>query len=336
VLYVAGSAPQTVIGVDVVEGRIVLRATTEGDGRVTYESGRLPGVLTWYLDAEHGDLPAVEAAFPAILDLLERGSTTRLPSTPPSIARGGAATFRALPQPVLFPTAGELAAGLLGQQRSKRYRAPSVAGFRAGVVHGDLRYAKFPIVVGHYEGDTIVGAEARIDQLLEGAMATRYNLGLYPGPMRTAAVVLRQPTALQKALKLPNGAVVIGLGRWGELTAAQLSNLIRRAALTYVLQLDDAAVPPANDSDVVGLSILLIGTNSTSNISIDDSVAALLRGIAQANRELGSRVPAARRIEELEIIELYADTAIEAARAVKRLAAPRTQRAHPADACARS
>ncbi len=322
VLHVAGCAPQTVTGIDVVEGRIVLKATTEGDGLVTYESGSLPGVLTWYQDAPHGELPAAEAGFPALLDLLERGTTTRLSRSPPSTARGGAATFRTLPQPVLFPTAGDLTAGALGQRRTKRYRTPVTAGFRASVVHGDLRYARYPIVVGHYEGDTIIGAESRIDQLLEGALSTRYNLGLYPGPTRTTAVILRQPTALQKALKLPNGAVVIGLGRWGDLTAAQLGNLIRRAALTYVLQLDDAAAVPAADIDTVGLSILLIGTNSTANISIDDSVAAVLRGIAQANRELSSRVPAARCVEELEIIELYADTAIEAARAVKRLAAP--------------
>ncbi len=323
VLYVAGSSPQTVTGFEGVDGRIVLQATSEGDGRVTYESGRLPGVQTWYLDAEHGDLPATEAGYPAILELLERGTTSRLPTTPPSASRGGAASFRALPQPALFPTAGDLTAGLLGQQRTKRYRARVTAGFRAGVVHGDLRYARYPIVVGHYEGDTIVGAEARIDQLLEGALSTRYNLGLYPGPARTSSVVLRQPTALQRALRLPNGAVVVGLGRWGELTAAQLANLVRRAALTYVLQLDDAAgATLVGDSDVVGLSMLLIGTNSTSNISIDDSVAAILRGIAQANRELRSRVPAARHIEEIELVELYADTAIEAARAVRRLAAP--------------
>ena len=323
VVYIAGQAAQTVNGVEVIEGRVVLRATTEGDGRVTYESGRLPGVLTWYLDAEHGDLAASPAGHPAIVELLERGTTTRLPSAPPSASRGGAVEFRALPTPMLYPTAADLTAGLLGQQRNKRYRARATAGFRAGVVHGDLRYARFPILVGHYEGDTIIGAEARIDQLLEGALSTRYNLGLYPGPSRTVSVILRQPTALQRALRLPNGAVVIGLGRWGELTAAQLGNLVRRAALNYVLQLDDAAgATLVGDTDVVGLSILLIGSNSTANISIDDSVAALLRGVAQANRELASRVPAARRVEEIEIIELFADTAIEAARAVRRLAAP--------------
>ncbi len=38
------------------------------------------------------------------------------------------------------------------------------------------------------------------------------------------------------------------------------------------------------DRAEVGLSILLIGANSTSNITTGDSVGAILRGIGQANR----------------------------------------------------
>ncbi len=73
----------------------------------------------------------------------------------------------------------------------------------------------------------------------------------------------------------------------------------------------------------VGLSILLVGGNSTTNIAIGDSVGAILRAIAQVNRELAGRAGSrgsAPSIEEIEIIELYADRATEAAHAVKRLA----------------
>jgi len=320
VLYIAGTASQTVDGIDLVDGQIILRTTTEGDGNVTYDSGRLPGVLTWYMPVEHGDLTAYRDGFGAISDLLTRGGTSRLPSSPPSAARGGAASARMLPQPVLYPTPEELSAGLLGKRRSAPHRPRPIQGFRVSVVHGDLRFARFPILVGHYEGDTIVGAEARIDQLLDSALTTRYNLGLYPGATGTVSVVIRPPTPLARALKLPSGAVVIGLGRWGELTAAQLSNLIRRAALYYVLQLDDNSADGAvADGDPIGLTLLLIGTTSTANISTDDSVGAILRGIVQANRELAKRVKGSRCIDEIEIVEVYADTAIEAARAVRRL-----------------
>ena len=322
VFYIAGSSDRTVRKVEIVNRRVVLEATTEGDGRVTYQSGKLPGVGMWYTDAEHGDLANHEPAFPAILDLLERGTTTRLKTVPPSVARGGEATYRALPEPVLYPTQASLTAGLMGQQRPKPYRKGARGGFRVTVVHSDLRYARFPVVVGHYQGDTIVGAEAQIDRMLDGALSQRYGLGLYPGEFGSVSVVLRDPNAIQKALGLPHGAIVIGLGKWGELSSAQLGNLIRRAALQYVLQLDDCQCDPKEGAPNVasaGLSILLIGGNSTTNIATGDSVGAILRGVAQANRELEARAGDTRRIAEIEIIELFADTAIEAAHSVNRL-----------------
>ena len=185
-------------------------------------------------------------------------------------------------------------------------------------------FARFPIVVGHYEADTIIGAEAVIDRLFDGALTTRYNLGFYPGPLGTHAVVVREPTPLQKALQLPPGAVVVGLGRWGELTAGQIANIIRRGAIEYVLQLDNyqPGQRASRSAKEVGLSVLLIGATA-SNLSTEDSVAAILRGIAQANLELQTFVERVRtRISEVEIVELYVDTAIEAARAAKRLAGP--------------
>jgi hypothetical protein len=326
VCNVAGAAPRTVYGVEPRERQVALEVTTEGDGRVTHDAVRLQSVVTWYMDAGHGELAADPRGFPAILDLLQHGETKQLPTTAPSASRGGEARRRTLPERVLYPTDADLLAGAFGQGRRRSYRAPERAGFRVSVVHGDLAFARFPIVVGHYEGDTIIGAESIVDHLLDRALTTRYNLGLYPGPLGTVSVVLRQPTALQRALQLPNGAIVVGLGRWGELTVGQIANLVRRGALHYVLQLGDSTTPEgttgaATGSTGVGLSVLLIGATSASNISIDDSVAALLRGVAQANQELDERVKGAKtRIAEMEIVELYVDTAIEAARATQRLA----------------
>ena len=325
VLSVAGTSPRTVRQVQLVNGRLVIEATTEGDGRVTYQSGKLPGVATWYVDAEHGDLANHEPAFPAILDLLDRGTTVRLPIVSLSVGRGGEATYRTVPEPVLYPTRSSLISGLLGQRVRRGYRKAAAVGFRVSVVHGDLRYARHPVMVGHYLGDTIVGAEWQMDRLLDLALSNRYNLGLYPGEFGSVAVVLRQPSPMQRALGLPNGAVVVGLGKWGDLTAAQLANLVRRAALQYALHLDDAAAvaeagaPPTAPVDT-GLSILLMGGNSTANISTEDSVGAILRGIAQANREIDANPTVHRRISEVEIVELFADTAIEAAHAAKRIA----------------
>jgi CHAT domain-containing protein len=321
VLYVAGASLRTVKDFEIRNGKIVLQATTEGDGRVTYESGRLPGVATWYMEAEHGDLANHEEAFPAIVELLERGTTSKLATTPPSAARGGAATYETLPEPVLYPQEADLTDGLLGRRRPRPYRPRAKAGFRVSVVHGDLRFARFPIVVGHYQGDTIIGAEAQVDRMLNGALLRRYNLGLYPGVFGSVSVAMQPPTEMQRALGLPHGAVIIGLGKWGDLTAAQLANLIRQAALEYVLQLrDQREAVSTSPSAALGLSMLLVGGNSSANISTEDSVAAILRGIAQANREIEQHEVGPVTIGEIEIVELYEDTAIEAAHATRRLA----------------
>ncbi len=323
---VAGTSPRTVVDVGLQDGRVVLALTTEGDGRVTHQSAGIRNVATWYADAAHGELTSDPVALAAIQNLLESGRSKQLSTTPPSASRGGERLRRTVPERVLYPTQRDLLVGAFGKAPRRTYEdKPSDAakGFRVTVVHGDLSFARFPIVVGHYEGDTIIGAESVIDRLFDGALKTRYNLGLYPGPLGSHTVVVREPTPLQKALQLPPGAVVVGLGRWGELTAGQIANIIRRGAIEYVLQVDNQQRRGnAPDAKNVGLSVLLIGATA-SNLSTEDSVAAILRGIAQANLELQAFVQRARtRISEIEIIELYVDSAIEAARAAKRLAGP--------------
>lgn len=209
----------------------------------------------------------------------------------------------------------------MSKRTGKPYHRPEPLRLRAAVVHGELRYARHPIVVGHYEGDTIVGAEAQIDSLLGGALSQRYALGLYPGEFGSLAMVLRKATALQTTLSLPSAAIVMGLGKWGDLTSGQLADLLRRAALQYVLALGDSRdTSAATPAEPVGLSVLLIGGNSATNIDIGDSVGAILRGIAHANRELADDHITDLRIDEVEIIELYSDSAIAAAHACKRLA----------------
>ena len=324
VRYVAGTSPRTVTGVQIIDSRVLLSVTPEGDGRVTYQSGRLPEVRTWYAEAAHGDLASHPPSFHALTELLAAGTTVRLPTAPPATGtRGGPVADRALPEPVLYPTESSLAAGVLGKQPSRSYRPQRRAGFRVKVVHGDLRWARYPIVVGHYEGDTIVGAEAEVDKRVGGALSQRYALGLYPGEFRSIAVILRRPTAVQEALRMSSGAVVMGLGKWGELGAVQLADLLRRAAIQYVLQLCDSRDPSADDRadpPMVGLSVLLVGGASTTNITVGDSVSAILRAIAQANRELAGGSCKSMAIQELEIIDLYADRATEAAHAVNHLA----------------
>ena len=73
------------------EGVVYLDAAESGDGRVTLQSAMLPGVRTWTVDCEHGDLPKKRSAFDAYLELLTDGRTERLATVPIAGAtRGGA------------------------------------------------------------------------------------------------------------------------------------------------------------------------------------------------------------------------------------------------------
>jgi CHAT domain-containing protein len=318
VLYVAGCAPSTPCGIEVdTHGRLLLLTTDQGDGKVTYEAGRLPGVATWYADAAHGDLANHRPAFAGIQQLLADGRTALLSTQPPASARGVVGKVPLLPQPVLYPTEASLTAALMGARPPSR-RPRSMAAFKVSVVHGDLRHARFPVMVGHYAGDTISGAESYLDARLNGGLSQRYALGLYPGALGTALVVLHAPNRLQAELGVPRGAVVAGLGSMGELTPGVLANVVRQGVLAYAAQLQERSPeqPTFQTSRTAGLSVLLIGTNSAANVSVESSVSAMLRGVAQACRELESAPRMTVTIGEVEIVELYADVAIQAAHAL--------------------
>ena len=106
------------------------------------------------------------------------------------------------------------------------------------------------------------------------------------------------------------GALVTGMGEWGELTSASLAEAVRAAALRYLLakvereggtgaSIDDGT-PPLE----LGLCSLLLGFSSTANIGVADSVYAIVRGVLEANRRFASgqqRRKAA--IVRLEIVE---------------------------------
>jgi tetratricopeptide (TPR) repeat protein/pimeloyl-ACP methyl ester carboxylesterase len=321
-VYVAGIADATPAGVGFVEGtnRIQILATTQGDGRVTWDTGIPPGVPTWFMNAEHGDLSAYPPAFPAIQELLESGKTTKLPQAP-KVSRGLTELFP-MPRDIdaLYPSEEILAASVLGARPRKRQTAKLVeTPVSVSVLHADLAYARYPVVVGHYTGDTIISAEKALDVALGGALARRQQLGLYPGPIGTSAVFINPELARDPTVS-PRGAIVIGLGTAGQLTAPMVARVFRLGLLEHVLAAGQsrppsgagATAPPATHFAV---SALLIGTGA-GGISVADSVYALLKGTAAANDALAA-CGQSERITALEIIELFEDRAIQGVKALQ-------------------
>jgi CHAT domain-containing protein len=179
---------------------------------------------------------------------------------------------------------------------------------KVGVVHCDLRQAKYPVAVGHYRGDVIVHAEARLDALLDGVLRRRFDLGIYPGEIGTSEIVRRGAH--------PPGAIVVGLGPVGDLTPERLRSVFAPALRRYALAIEEDRV----EAGGIAFSSVLIGTDGGAFAGVTDSIQAIVRSAVDVNRALSDAQLADRIwIDRIEFIELYEDVAIRAARAVQDL-----------------
>jgi triacylglycerol esterase/lipase EstA (alpha/beta hydrolase family) len=324
-VYVFGVAPNTPCGVrEEPDGqgsvRLKMVGTTRGDGTVSWESGRIDGIgRYYYLPAAHGDLPSTEEHFPALVELLTSGATARLSATPPAV--------RAIQQPLPVsydagpPTADDpdaLQRGLMGGSPRNRVPPRPKRRLEVAVRAMDLRFISQPIMVGHYERDPIAGAESLIDrELLGGDLSERYSLGLYAGARGTATVVLRVPNEIERQRGSLSGAVVTGLGSYDRaLSPSDLTEAVRAGALRYLLQVIDVLGKADRE---VPLATLLLGYNSSANLTVAASVEALVRGVMEANAKFFETTRLNIRIARLDLVEIYIDTAISAVYALRQL-----------------
>ena len=322
-LYIAGCAPATPVDLTIADAgtgkRLVFHATPRGDGRVPWETGIPAGVRTWYLQASHGDLPSAEEGFDAITDLLRHGTTDRLPTAPPE-TRGVPERFELPPErEPLYPDFTDLARTAVGASRRKRPRRTE-RKIQVSIRHGNLAFARHPVLVGHYKGDTVISAEAYLDRTLDGRLSARHRLGIYPGDDGTAEVFLNPEwEQSQRSGGKPAGAIVIGLGEVGKLSPGQLLRAVSRGARAYAIARAECPQAKKGNAGPAGITALLVGTGA-GGVSVQDAVTAILRGIIEANRAVAETgradcVP----IDEVEFVELYEDRAIQAARIMARL-----------------
>ena len=329
IAYVFGQADNTPCGVKVEGRRLKMIGTPQGDGSVSWSAGRLdflPEDRYWHMPVSHGDLAGTKEFFPALDDLLQTGSTARLGRLP--VLRGeqrGDETLRTYDAgPAPYPSEEDLVRSLLGGKPQRRQVRVEPRSLRVSVIAMDLRFAQHPVICGHYMGDAISGAEAQIDQSLVGGALTKHErLGTYASEIGTSAVVLAARTEEEIRRGTGKGAVIVGLGEWGKLAAHQVTEAVRAGVLGYLLnQLDRDG---GNRASVDGkprefeLASVLIGYNSTTNISVEASVEAVVRGVCEANRQFRETMESPLRVSKLEFIELFRDTAITAAVAVRDL-----------------
>ncbi|OQX09417.1 MAG: hypothetical protein BWK73_22875 [Thiothrix lacustris] len=316
-LYLYGKSSLTPDEVAEHQGGWRFHASGAGDGVSLW--GELPAKLpTWYLPVEHGRMASHSEHFQTLQYLLDDGVSRQLATQPPVI---GKATGQWLPtiSSELFPDEPELLAAALGyhtRMTQEEVRPP----VEVRVVHGNLEQVAYPVVVGHYAGDSILSAEALLDKRLQGRLGELHRMGLYPGELGTSHVFLNPG---QK----PGGAVIVGLGEVGKLTAGELTASFTRAMMDYSLKIREALAqtPSSNpleegESVPVHVATLLVGTVGGGSVTLADSITAILRAIARANQALDKSERGLRlRLQVVEFIELYEDRAVEAARLVQDL-----------------
>ena len=193
---------------------------------------------------------------------------------------------------------------------------------RISVTQGDLAHALFPVTIGHFQGDGIVSAERVMDYYLNGRLNERLRLDVYPGPKRTADILLNTNGD-------PPGAVIIGLGKSGQLSFGILEesfeNAVLALALKYRVREPEQPVDEAEDtgsgdySPHTGISTLLVGSGY-GGLSMHASIRAILTALRSANLKiLDENVPNVQPITQIEFIELFQDRAVQAARVLHDL-----------------
>ncbi|KQP23040.1 CHAT domain-containing protein [Pseudorhodoferax sp. Leaf267] len=321
-IYVFGAAANTPCGVRVDKGQLKMVGTTRGDGTVSWESGRIGGIGSfYYMPAEHGDLTATKEHFPALTELLASGTTAGLPTSPPQVrAIEQPAPVRYDAGPPMVDDADALQRGLMGGSQRSRVAPRAKRRLEVCVRAGDLRFITHqPIMVGHYEHDPMAGPEALIDaEMLGGDLTQRFNLGLYTGPLGTATSVLRRPNAFESRRGSLAGAIVTGLGPYdGALSQRALTEAVRTGVMRYLLQTSDVL---GKEPRELRLASLLLGYNSNANMTPASSVEALVRGVVEGNAKFHETTRLDIRVTRLDIVEIYLDTAITAVYALRQLA----------------
>lgn len=197
------------------------------------------------------------------------------------------------------------------------------------VVHGSLECAGRHVLVGHFKGTPLAGAEGFVDERLGGRLTARQLLGRYPEAVGDAIVVdCPHPKAPGRA-GYPPGAIVVGLDLPGELTRDKLAHAVSAGLVCFAIRAMEArpvGAAPAGGPQLVEVAAVPIGTAGVGALSVESCVAAMVDGVALANEALFSPREAAAggwawddvRIAGLTVVEVLSDKAERVAHALRR------------------
>lgn len=315
IAVVAGTGFPTVCGVEKTEHDLFFLTTRDGDRQVTLDSAALTGMPLWLLAAPHDALTRTASAFSALADLLESGKTARLTSASGRGPCRGAPDDRQAVTRRLPSHGGRVfAEPAPSEPLNVAARAEDgVDGQLAVMVHhGDLRFVREPLLVGHYRSMILTGTEAAVDSLLGERMSAALRTGVYPDRVGSFQIFENGQhrnigRRKQRYIPRPRAAVIVGLGEEGKLSAQELSYTLRIGVLAYAERFAEMA----ERQESFELAATLLGSGG-SGVTVSAASIALLQGVLDANlrlREAGWPV-----VATLTIVELYLDRASEALR----------------------
>ncbi|MBK7439756.1 MAG: CHAT domain-containing protein [Saprospiraceae bacterium] len=314
IFYLAGKDDLTTctyrIAKNIFGRRLQYLGTPEGDGSVTWALGipkNLPTERLYYAyQTSHGNLANDELLFDGIRDIISIGATLNLEKDPPSISTDRSVidhadyqNIQVMPE-IATSNRSEEAIKLLQGLKPKKIRVkPKDEYIDVSVIHGDLKIAAHPVMVGHFKDDGIVTAEAAIDYYFDGKLSDRHRISYYPGSVGES-LVLYDPN------KNPPGAIIIGLGDVTGITPYFLRKAVEAGVIRYAMHFRDNLF---SSSDTIkagqetSISCLCIGTGYGS-LTMEASMAAILSGVIRANQIIGT-IRSLKPIKTIEFIELY-------------------------------
>lgn len=307
IIYVAGRDEETVDGYTIENGELKFSITGEGDQSVPWETG-IPKLINrdtslYYTNATHGGLSQKKFLFQGIKDLLDKGTTT-------------SNEFSRVPLPVASSTRGmskekysfevtekNIEAILLGLGTEENLEETNTPILKLSVAKGDMIYATYPLLMGHFAQDGLYNSELVADKYMKQNLSYKHALNIYPGNIGSHSMFLQSD-------ELFKGCIVCGLGQAEYLNAFQLSKTIESAVADYLLSLNNIKKENNPVKRKIGLSSLIIGAGY-GGMPIESSVRAIMQGIVNANQKVLQITNIEDLyVDELEFIELFEDKAI--------------------------
>ena len=280
-----------------------------GDDTVSWRLG-IPEELqtcdhVYYTNATHMNLCADAPTVRGVSRLLQ-GDTLAFSKTPPVRAQSRGSVR----SPISFHAGRE---SMLIDDLFDIYEQPSIVEeaqtLNVRVIHGDLRYATAPVMLGHFRHDGIVSAEGALDRALGYKLTDHLSLGGYPQSIGQSLVIYDENGH-------PPGGVVVGLGFNSDLTESLLSRTVAQGAIKYALHLRDNGY---TSKEGERLSCIFIGS-AYGGLKLDSSIRAIISGIERANRKLRAVEDDLVVIKCIDFIDIFKHIAQQAMHTLQVLA----------------